>query len=73
MPVVPETYERYPLTDQEKKALKDYLAARIASVERATCRQTLHRLIQPIKDLWKLRHHTGKKVKNERLPCFFDL
>jgi integrase len=66
MPVVLETYERYPLTDQEKKALKDYLAARISSVERAACRQKLQRLIQPVKDLWKLRHPTdvGKRSSN---------
>lgn len=34
MPIVPETYERYPLTDQEKEALRRYLAARIASKQR---------------------------------------
>src|SRR5947207_44101 len=60
MPVVPEAYERYPLTDQEKEALKEYLATPIASKERTICCQTLCRLIQPIKDLWKLRHETSR-------------
>lgn len=59
MPVVPEAYDRYPLTDQEKEVLKGYLAAPIASGERTACRQALQRLIQPIKDLWKLRHPTN--------------
>jgi integrase len=66
VPVVPETYERYPLTDQEKKALRRYLVARIASVERAACRQALHRLIQPVHDISKLRHPTdgGKQSRS---------
>jgi integrase len=66
MPVVPEIYERHPLTSREKEAPKDYLAARVASVERAACRQTLHRLIQPVKDLWRLRHPSdvGKKSRS---------
>jgi integrase len=66
MPVVPEAYERYPLTDQEKEALRRYPAARIASVERAACRQALHRLIQPVHDISKLRHPTdgGKQSRS---------
>jgi integrase len=66
MPIVPETYERYPLTDQEKEALRRYLPARIASVERAACRQALHRLIQPVHDISKLRHQTsgGKRSRS---------
>jgi integrase len=64
MPIVPETYERSPLTDQEKEALRRYLPARIASVERAACCQTLHRLIQPVKDLWKLRHPTDRENRS---------
>lgn len=71
MPIVPETYERYPLTDQEKEALRRYLPARIASVERAACRQALHRLIQPVQDISKLRHPTdGGKQSRSAVVAF---
>jgi integrase len=71
MPVVPEIYERYPLTEQEKKALRSYLAARIASVERAACCQALHRLIQPVYDISKLRHPTdGGKQSRSAVVAF---
>ncbi len=66
MPIVPEAYERHALTFQEKEALKDYLAARMASVERAICRQALSRLLQPVYDIWMLRHKidTGNRGVN---------
>src|SRR5258708_8456353 len=71
MPIVPETYERYPLTDQEKEALRCYLPARIASVERAAFRQALHRLIQPVHDISKLRHQTsGGKQSRSAVVAF---
>jgi integrase len=71
MPAVQETYERHPLTDQEKKALSRYLAARIASVERAACRQALHRLIQPVHDIAKLRHPAdGGKQSRSAVVAF---
>ncbi len=66
MPIVPEAYERHPLIFQEKEALKNYLAAPMASAERAVCRRTLHRLLQPVYDAWMLRHgsDTGNRSVN---------
>jgi hypothetical protein len=66
MPIVPEAYERHPLTFPEKEALKEYLTAPIASAERAVCRRTLHRLLQPVPAIWALRHRidTGNRSSN---------
>ena len=62
MPVVPETYDRRPLTAGERQAL-DFLRNSRAhgdpdprSKEARAARRTLDRLNQPIADVFRLRH-----------------
>jgi integrase len=62
MPVVPEHYDRRPLTPEERQAL-DFLSHRRASggpdprsKEARAARSTLDRLDQPVIDVFRLRH-----------------
>jgi integrase len=62
MPIVPEHYDRRPLTAEERQTL-DFLKNRQAhggpdprSKEARTARSTLDRLNQPVVDVFRLRH-----------------
>jgi hypothetical protein len=64
MPIVPEDYDRAPLTEEERWALEQYsivTSSNGGARDAIIARQFLARLDQPITDVFHLRHHGRSK------------
>lgn len=59
MPLVPENYDRSPLTEEERWALEQYATFHGSSREALAARKILTRFDPPIADVFHLRHKGG--------------
>ncbi|MBA2682632.1 MAG: hypothetical protein H0U76_30090 [Ktedonobacteraceae bacterium] len=72
MPVVPEQYDRKPLTDEERWALEHFAAGPLkptGSRKTAKARQILARFNSPIADVFFLRHQGRSLTEVAEVHC----
>lgn len=71
MPIVPETYDRHPLTEEEWHALTTCHTKGPATLEAGAARRVLARLARPIADVFHLRHGERSQEVLREVQCFF--